>query len=180
MRKWILRILIGTLILLTVYGLLGYQALRTSPLNDITICALDEKGLYLPANACKAYLPVAVRNSETNETQAAFHLAVNAFDPMSTDPIDTLDVISILLANGADIDQRSSLTGYSALHAAVLFNAPRLAEFLIGSGAHVDVLDETNRLTPLQMAYQLQSNQPSVDRSSLIELLSHELQGESL
>lgn len=179
MRNGTFTILIVSLALVTSYAVLGYQVLRTSPVNDITICALGDQGLYLPSAACRAYLPIAARSSEADETQNAFHLAVNAFEPGRADTLDTLEVISILLASGADIDNPSPITGYSALHAAVLFNSPSLAEFLLNEGASIEVSDRTNQLTPLQMANELQSTRPSVDRSSLIELLSRDNDGQS-
>lgn len=50
-----------------------------------------------------------------------------------------LDVIKVLLENGADINTRSDVTGYTPLYVAVMRNNQRVVDYLVQKGADVSI-----------------------------------------
>jgi ankyrin repeat protein len=70
---------------------------------------------------------------------------------------ESIAVIRVLLAHGADIDERNP-TGETALHGAAGRGAPAVIRFLVASGADLSARDTTER-TPLHVAMGISDTQ---------------------
>jgi RNA polymerase sigma factor (sigma-70 family) len=99
----------------------------------------------------------ALANAEQNWSHELAHQRVLPFPNRATAliaaiEVDNMDILELLLANGADPNGRCGCaTGESAVWAAALFNRPRALSRLIEAGADVNIVSAAGN-TPLHVA----------------------------
>ncbi|ETI32872.1 hypothetical protein F443_20395 [Phytophthora nicotianae P1569] len=60
------------------------------------------------------------------------------------------EVLSLLLRNGASVDQQDTLDGLTALHYAAFYGHIKSTRLLVGAGASMTIMDN-RRMNPLQL-----------------------------
>ena len=113
---------------------------------------LLERGVKIDAQ--DNFSVTALKNAITNEELEAARLLiekgadVNLGQPLSEAATRTgfVSVARLLVRKGADMNARQSSTGKTALHYAVEYGQPEIAELLAKSGANVDIKDKDGKL----------------------------------
>lgn len=154
------RVLVAGIALL-VLGYVGGAAytLNRASLDTVVMCAAGERGLYIPAAGCRAYLKSVGATYAPQEKSAALAAALALYS-RAQDPAAralSLEQAALLLEQGADVDGLSPYDGLRPLHAAVIANEPELVRYLRGKGANTAARDAQFDKTPLELANWLET-----------------------
>ncbi|WP_165794821.1 ankyrin repeat domain-containing protein [Marinobacter fuscus] len=76
-------------------------------------------------------------------------------------------VIKAALSSGADINGFSLITGYTALHEAVLINEPELVEILISLGANPGIKDRNQGRTAADLLSAIIEQNPHLNMKAI-------------
>jgi hypothetical protein len=161
-----------TLSLCLLVAARGVYALFHTPLSTLIVCA-DGEGVGGPLQwACRQGI-YAVRVNATDVAElnrsAGARLAVQMNDKAEAEKL-----LRFFVARGVDINSADTVythSGLTALHAAVLTNAPAEVRLLIATGAKTDVRDKQGR-TPMVLAKFLQERRPAEDHTEIIQALT--------
>ena len=155
---------------LLIVGLLGYSGLSfyvlqaSSPGTNAS-CAIDDGGTDIPQFACRWYLEHQLTNAEeSGDAQSVLFLAIGAYP---THPDSAQNIMELALDEGAKINGHSPQSGYTPLQEAVLFNEPRLADFLLNKGADPSMEDKKKGLTAHELLAAIEERNPDQDLSEI-------------
>lgn len=162
------------LVAIMMCGAGGWYLIARLSASELQLCAVGSGGITLPRMACEHYL-TQWQDWQSSAWQQDFN-ANGGISFILTDLEDGhyaqhLQLAERLLQKGADINFINPLSGYSALHEAVLVNNSAAVEFLVQHQADQTVLDKNFNKTPLALALFLQQQNPSIDRSAVLGLL---------
>lgn len=161
MRKAAFAVSAILLLCLISYTALGFYTLQVSSPVTNASCAIGNSGTYIPRFACVKYLGYQLeKEGEGENAQSVLHLAIGAYP---TDGEKALEVMSLALSNGAQVNGFSPVSGYTPLHEAILFNEPRLFEFLMQLGADPQIEDQNKGLHARQLLSAIRERNPNQD-----------------
>ena len=165
------RIIFPALVLLPLIVIgFGLYSMSKGDIEDIVICAVNEESHYIPAGVCEYYL-LNYRGTE-EDVQFLESRSGLAFLFEISDKSKRQAFLEYVISKGISIDKRSSIDGYTPLHAAIVHNDPELVAFLLEKGASPDQKDQEHHLTPKEFVKYLSQKNPSTDRSAVLSVLS--------
>lgn len=165
-----LRHIVFSTSLALLLAFIGLTALAVYSLNSNSIesnasCAVGDSGNYIPTSLCLRFLKHQLNQAQdTQKAQRAFHLAIGAYP---THPERAILVIKAALSSGADINGFSLITGYTALHEAVLINEPELVEALISFGANPGIKDRSQGRTAADLLSAIIERNPHLNMKAI-------------
>lgn len=169
------KVLLGYIIGLIVTGYIGLSAyvITKQGIEQLLVCA-DQGGIKIPFSKtlCREYL-FAFRGSQQDID--LLHQGVGAsfvIQGESAAP-EREQVLKYLISKGLDVNH-IDMHQLSPLHVAVLSNSADEVEMLLRNGASTHLKDKKFKLTPLELALKLQSeNKLPRDRQAVISLLKN-------
>ena len=163
-----LRVLIVVFII-SLCGAGGYT-MTQSNIEELIVCASNERASYIPAVVCKIYLFRFRANADDirfMQQRTGLNFLTNLEDPQIREQL-----FSLFINKGMDINTLSRIDGLAPLHAAVLLNDASLVRFLLQHGANRQLRERTNGFTPLEYLVQLDKQLPGIDRQPVKQQLS--------
>jgi len=158
----------------SVFGLALYAMTGMSAFTLIQ-CSSGEGGIYIPSSVCEFYLKDYRLNQDDIE-----ELSVGGLDPILNldNEIFKYELATVLINKGLDVnginfyyaDEKIDLT---PLHAAIIEQDVKRTQFLIESGAKMDLTSNSlGNKTPLQYAHVLNQEQQTDELNTIIKLLT--------
>ncbi len=166
------RITAATIILFLV-GVFGLMVYDISEMDSETLilCASGEGGILIPSKICEYYMVnhrIIKNDIEELASGAGLIFILNGENKEKKYKIAEFFISNGLDVNGVNHYGNDNLT---PLHGAVLINDAELVNFLLKHGADISIRPPSINMTPLELARLLQENEPSVDRSKIIQAL---------
>ena len=166
MKKLFLFVLISFMLLFAA----GVFTLTRNNIEDIIVCSSNESASYIPSLMCEQYLlnfRGQVADIDYLKQRTGLNFLANIENPQKRSRL-----FGFFLAKGMDVNAINNIDGLTPLHAAILLNDAKLADFLLQHGADKTIRDRTNNLTPLAFLEQMDRQLPGVDRSRLRQVLT--------
>ncbi|MEQ6887042.1 hypothetical protein [Salicola sp. Rm-C-2C1-2] len=172
MRKWLFSLAGLLFVALLGYSGLSFYVLQASSPDTNASCAIGDSGTRIPQFACHWYLEHQLTSAEeSDDAQGVLFLAIGAYP---THPDSAQEIMELAFNEGAKINGHSPRSGYTPLQEAVLFNEPRLAEFLLNKGADPAVEGQNKGLTAHELLAVIKERNPEQDLSEIESQLERE------
>jgi len=140
-------------------------------IEELIVCATDDKASYIPAIVCETYL-LNYRGHGADlqylKTRTGLNFLTNIEDVSIRNQL-----FKFFIGRGMNINAVSPVDGLTPLHAAVLLNDSELARFLIKQGANPRVREKNSALTPLEYLDLMNAQYPGINRDKTRQALSH-------
>lgn len=170
MKKYIFLIILITSLLIAC---LGFYSILKGDIEDIVICSVNGESHYIPSNLCEYYLlNYRVTREDIKYLESRSGIAF-LFGIPNKDKRNKL--LRYFISKGVSIDNPSAIDGYPPLHAAIIYNDRWLVKFLLENGANSKQKDNNHKLAPKEFVEFLNHENPSIDRSEILSLLTASL-----
>lgn len=169
--KKIIASIIGSL--LFIYMGLSAYVVSAQEIEDLLLCA-DRGGLRIPFSkqVCRQYL-LNFRGSKADIDTLQQGIGALFVTQGESTTSERTELLKFLVSKGLDVNH-TGMDGLLPLHGAVLVNAADEVKMLLDNGADPALKDERFKLTPLEFALKLQSeNKTLSDRSAVIIILKN-------
>jgi len=154
---------------------LAIYVMSQQSIEDLMLCTTQDNAIRIPKFMCNTYL-LHFRGSQAEIRKMEQTMGL----PLEIDDEKQLfKYLDFLIGKGYNINQVSPLTGFTALHTAVLQIKPEVVSYLLEHGADPNIPSgeqagqgTLSHLTAIELAQRLQQNNKSSDLPVIIQLLA--------